>query len=131
AAPAVEETSGGAIGVSNGALREPSPMISADEIRRAGEILIGYLDDRGYLPVPPEHVRLDAQKRQKNVPPEAAFTEAFGLVRTLEPAGVGAADLKDCLLLQLDALERDPELADGHDFQLERALVRNHLKDLE
>jgi RNA polymerase sigma-54 factor len=35
------------------------------------------------------------------------------------------------MLLQLDALERDAELADGHDFLLERTLVKNHLKDLE
>ncbi len=128
---AVHDESGGAIGPTNGAIAAPAPTISADEIRRAGEILIEYLDDRGYLPMPPDQVRVDAAHRQRGVPPEAAFHEAFGLIRTLEPAGVGAADLKDCLLLQLDALERDPELAEGHDFPLERTLVRNHLKDLE
>ena len=106
-------------------------VVSVEEIRKAGTLLIGYLDDRGYLPIAPEHVRADAQKRRRDVPPVAAFHEAFRLVRTLEPPGVGAVDLRDCMLLQLDALERDPDLAHGHDFVLERALVKNHLKDLE
>ena len=101
------------------------------QIRRAGKIVIGYLDDRGYLPVPPEQVARDAEKRHKDVPPVPAFDAAFRLVRTLDPAGVGACDLQDCLMLQLDALQRDPELAAGHDFALERQLVRCHLKDLE
>ena len=103
----------------------------ARDIRQAGGILIGYLDDRGYLPTPPDQVRLDAENRNRDVPPACAFDAAFRLVRTLDPAGVGACDLQDCMLLQLDALERDPELAEGHDFQLERCLIRNHLKDLE
>lgn len=118
-------------GQSNGAIAQPAPFISVEQIRRAGEILIGYLDDRGYLPIAPEHVRADVQKRHRDAPPVPAFTEAFRLVRTLEPPGVGAVDLRDCMLLQLDALERDPELADGHDFPLERALVKVHLKDIE
>lgn len=115
-----------------GAVAGPEAFIAGEQIRRAGEILIGYLDDRGYLPISPEHVRIDAAKRNnKHLPPVAAFHEAFRLIRTLEPAGVGAVDLRDCMLLQLDALERDPELGAGHDFVLERTLVKSHLKDLE
>jgi RNA polymerase sigma-54 factor len=52
------------------------------------------------------------------------------LIQTLEPAGVGARDLRECLLLQIDNLEEDPE-NDDHDFELERRLVSDHLKDLE
>jgi RNA polymerase sigma-54 factor len=44
---------------------------------------------------------------------------------------VGARDLRECLLIQLSALEDDEELAEGHDFDLEYALVSDHLKDLE
>jgi RNA polymerase sigma-54 factor len=43
---------------------------------------------------------------------------------------VGARDLQECWLLQLDAIERDGEMARGHDFDLERTLIREHLKDL-
>jgi RNA polymerase sigma-54 factor len=52
-------------------------------------------------------------------------------VQNLEPPGVGARDLRECLLLQLSALEDDDELSRGHDFDLEYALVTDHLKDLE
>ena len=110
---------------------------TAAEVRRAGEIIVGYLDDRGYLPQPPAAVRQEAADRGRGgrggeLPPASAFDRAFVLLRRhLDPPGVGARDLADCLLLQLDALERDEEMAEGHDFELERALVRCHLKDLE
>ena len=105
------------------------------DVRRAGEILIGYLDDRGYLPQTPCDVRRDAADRGRGasgLPSEQAFARAFDLLRRhLDPPGVGARDLADCLMLQLNALERDEELAEGHDFDLERALITKHLKDLE
>lgn len=44
-------------------------------------------------------------------------------VQTLEPVGVGARDLKECLLIQLTALPGDNAL--------ERTLVESHLVDLE
>lgn len=110
---------------------DPTDGATAEQIRRAGEILIGYLDDRGYLNQALAQVREEVGRRQPDVPPLEAFVVAIELVRTLEPAGIGAANLQDCLLLQLHALERDPELSQGHDFALERMLVTHHLKDLE
>src|SRR5262249_330314 len=59
------------------------------------------------------------------------LTEALRLVQTLEPPGIGARNLRECLLLQLAAIEQDPERAKGHDFELERALITEHLHDLE
>jgi RNA polymerase sigma-54 factor len=107
---------------------------SVADVCRAGEIVIGHLDDRGYLVEPLDAVRQEAVDRGRgaSVPPLEAFEEAHKLIRRhLEPAGVGATGLSDCLLLQLDALERDEELAEGHDFELERQLITKHLKDLE
>jgi RNA polymerase sigma-54 factor len=49
----------------------------------------------------------------------------------MEPAGVGARNLRECLLLQLDAVENDMELIDDHDIDLERLIIRDHMKDLE
>ncbi len=107
---------------------------SAEEVCRAGRMLIGYLDDRGYLPQPIGEVREEIAHRGRgaDVPTVEAFAAALELLRRhLEPAGVGARDLQDCLLLQLDSVERDEELAEGHDFELERLLITKHLKDLE
>src|SRR5690606_2353829 len=58
---------------------------------------------------------------------------AWDLLRTtLEPPGLGAKDLRECLLLQIDAKERSAA-AEGEDvdLSLERTLVDEHLKDIE
>ena len=73
----------------------------------------------------------DIQKESKQPLTMADMTEALKLVQTLEPAGVGARNLQECLLIQLDAVEEDEELSDGHDFALERSLITEHLNDLE
>src|SRR5690606_26774841 len=51
----------------------------------------------------------------------------------LEPAGVGARNIKECLLLQLDAIEREGDADDYEDwdFELQRKLINDHLRDLE
>ncbi len=96
-------------------------------IKKAGEVLIDYIDADGYLRTPFDRIQLE----QRDPIPTDQFQAALKLIQTLDPAGVGARDLSECLLLQLNALEEDEELAEGHDFDLERALVRDHLKDLE
>ena len=105
------------------------------DVCRAGEILIGSVDADGYLRQSIDEVRAFAEKRNRNghaIPPADAFERALHVIQTqLEPAGVGARDLKECLLLQLHHLRRDPERAVGHDFDLETKLIRDHLKDLE
>ncbi|MDB5294935.1 MAG: rpoN [Phycisphaerales bacterium] len=97
------------------------------EVRKAGEAIINYIDPEGYL-----RTDLEAIRAESKVPlsPEA-MTAALTLVQTLEPSGVGARNLSECLLIQLRVIEEDPELAAGHNFELERALIRDHFKDLE
>ena len=48
---------------------------------------------------------------------------ALAAVQRLDPSGVGARDLVECLLLQLDPA--DP------DFALQREIVQHHLRDIE
>jgi RNA polymerase sigma-54 factor len=48
---------------------------------------------------------------------------ALEVVQRLDPAGVGARNLVECLLLQLDPAEPD--------YALEREIVLHHLKDIE
>lgn len=96
-------------------------------VRRAGEILINYIDAEGYFRTSFE----DVQKESKSPVTVADLQEALKLIQTLEPPGVGARNLQECLLLQLDAVEDDEELSEGHDFPLERAPITEHLKDLE
>lgn len=96
-------------------------------VRIAGEQIINHIDADGYL-----RVDFDAVKKESKAPlTDADLTDALQLIQLLEPAGIGARDLKECLLLQLRAVEDDVDLAEGHDLDLERLLVREHLKDLE
>ncbi|HEV2295953.1 MAG TPA: RNA polymerase factor sigma-54 [Tepidisphaeraceae bacterium] len=94
-------------------------------VRAAGEAIINYIDAEGYLRTELEQIAKDSKK------PIALqdLQEALSLVQTLEPPGVAARNVRECLLLQLDALERDGD--EDYDFDLERALISDHLKDLE
>ncbi len=97
-------------------------------VRQAGETLINYIDDEGYF-----RTELEAlQKESKKPLALEDLQAALKLIQTLEPAGVGACNVRECLLLQLAALENDQDdQARDHDFELERKLVEDHLKDLE
>jgi RNA polymerase sigma-54 factor len=104
---------------------------ATESVKRAGEFLISYIDAEGYLRTPLEQIQQEQQSKKKTPVTLDDLRAALRLVQGLEPAGVGARDLGECLRLQLDALEQDEEAAEGHDFELERALVSDHLKDLE
>lgn len=89
---------------------------SEDEYKLA-EILIEYIDDDGYLLTPlteiAESEKVDAKELE----------EVLEFIHEFDPAGVGARDLKECLLVQAKHLEEDT-----HDLV---HLISNHLKDLE
>ncbi|MEO6436190.1 MAG: RNA polymerase factor sigma-54 [Tepidisphaeraceae bacterium] len=95
-------------------------------VRKAGEVLIYNIASDGYLRTPLEQL----QKEAKQPVAVEDLGQALKLLQTLEPPGIGALDLQQCWLLQLDAIERDVEMARGHDFDLERTLIREHIKDL-
>ena len=83
----------------------------------AGEVVIGNIDDDGYLRSVVEELALDA-----GVSPEV-MERALKLVQGFEPLGVGARDLRECLLIQVGAL--------GLGGTLIEQIVRDHLPDLE
>jgi RNA polymerase sigma-54 factor len=90
----------------------------ASRVQSISESIINSLDQRGYLLCPPEELREGLDREVST----SQFDEAFAAVRALDPAGVGAVDLQDCLLLQLS---RDKE-----EYPLECEIIRNHLQDL-
>lgn len=88
-------------------------------IRKAGELIINHVEEDGYLRTPLEEI---AQKREPPFTLEE-MEEALSWVQSLEPAGIAARDLKECLINQIDVLEGD--------HGLERTLVERHLEDLQ
>ena len=67
--------------------------------------LVGGLDDRGFLTQTPADVALQTGLALD------AVQEGLKTLRTFDPAGIGARDLADCLLLQLSAKGRNDSLA--------------------
>ncbi len=101
-------------------------LVEADDnIKEAGEFLIGFLDADGYLRTEEETLLRQAPRGVTKDDLDAALEL---IQRELEPAGVGARDLRECLLLQIDArLRQEPDA----DLEVERLLVHDHLKDIE
>jgi RNA polymerase sigma-54 factor len=120
----------------------------AAEVKRAGEMLIEWLDEDGYLrseaedrhQADPENGHENKALMTRRIPESVArlmeeialscnppiavevLEEALKLVQTMEPAGAGARDLTECLLIQLRA--------SGEEDPLCFELVRNHLNNL-
>ena len=84
------------------------------ETKAAAELVVGTLDGRGYLDVP-----IGTLAEESGMPAER-LAAALEWVQACEPAGVGARDLKECLLLQLPAEDAGNALA--------RRLVAEHLE---
>ncbi len=90
---------------------------SDPEMLQLGTLLIGNLDETGYLKEPLEGLAEGAGVAMDRL--EAALR----LVQSLEPTGVGARDLCECLLLQVDTR---PDL-----HPLAKELIVSHLHELE
>jgi len=99
-------------------LADLSTIIPPQDMQIA-EFLIGSLDERGYLATTVEAVA------------EAFRTDDERVLRILKelqqvaPAGVGARDLRECLLIQLDSLDEP-----GSEAPRVRAILENHFEAL-
>jgi RNA polymerase sigma-54 factor len=95
-----------------------------DAERRAASLILGNLDDDGYLKLP--DVEGDPLIRLSNEcdVPVGVAERTLRKIHQLEPKGCGARDLQECLLIQAAALKdpRAPLLA---------VLLKRHLKLLE
>jgi RNA polymerase sigma-54 factor len=89
----------------------------SEEVRDAAETVIGNLDENGYLMLTPAEIAA----ADGHAPADLA--EALRVVHTLDPAGVGAADLRECLLLQIESM--------GGKGGVAWNIVHDHLKLVE
>jgi RNA polymerase sigma-54 factor len=90
-------------------------VLSADD-RKTAELIIGNIDDDGFLQSTTEEMALNSGI------PQDEFERGLGLIQTFYPAGVGARDLRECLLIQLrrQGKEQSPEYR----------IVSEHMDDL-
>lgn len=67
-----------------------------EEQRQMAQLVIGNIDDHGYL-----QSSLEELASLTNIP-QSQIEQVLKVVQTFHPAGVGARDLRECLLLQLE-----------------------------
>jgi RNA polymerase sigma-54 factor len=104
----------------------------ADSERRFAELVIGNLDEKGYLDLvgierpdgtrTPDLTIEDLAAEAELHPDDAPLV--LEMIQAFDPIGVGARDLRECLLIQA----RVAGYEDG-DFELE--IIKNHLQHLE
>ena len=103
------------------------------ELQPIAQMIIGNIDDYGYLKTPLEELSVSI-----SVPVEKIL-ETLTYIQTFDPPGIGARDLRECLMLQLERSKKQetleyriirdfmealgkrriPEIADGTDCEVD------------
>jgi len=94
-----------------------SVSICSEQVQKAAEVIIGNLDENGYLMATLEEIAQSGGYTADDV------EEALAVVQEFDPPGVGARDLKECLLLQLKLIDPQNTLA--------QQVISDHLKMLQ
>jgi RNA polymerase sigma-54 factor len=84
--------------------------------RKTAELIIGNIDDNGFLQITPEEMAMNTGIPQED------FENMLTLIQSFYPPGVGARDLRECLLIQLKR--------DGKQSSLEYKIIHDHMLDL-
>jgi RNA polymerase sigma-54 factor len=87
-----------------------------DEQRPIAEMVIGNIDDYGYLKATVEEMAMSTSIPQEKI------LEVLKIIQSFYPTGVGARDLRECLMLQLERA--------GRDKTIEYKIVRDYMDAL-
>jgi RNA polymerase sigma-54 factor len=128
--PSYEQTVAKATSLEEHLLWQLSLSGLSEREKAIGRLLIGNLDDDGYLRISLAEVVNGTEFS------EAEAESVLKDIQTFDPTGVGARDLPECLLLQLGHLGKNPMGSLGaRPGALKGAVVEgiilHHLKDLE
>ncbi len=95
---------------------------------KIGTYIIGNLDDSGYLSRPITGVMDDLLFSQNLDVSEEEVLEVLHIIQDFEPAGVGATNLQECLLIQLRRLQEDNEDEDV-DYTLPIIIIEQYFNE--
>src|SRR5713226_5409935 len=115
--PSFEKFLSSATGLTDHLAWQLSLTICSDTVRELAESIIGNLDENGYLTASPEELAQNGKYSQDDL------DDAIAVVQDFDPIGVGAKDLRECLLLQLKAFDPQNTLA--------QQVVSEHLKQVQ
>ena len=95
-------------------LKQKDQSFYSQEVKGLIELLISYLDERGYLRVSPSELAL------KNNISFMKILKALKALQSFEPWGVGARNLEECLLIQMKQKKiEEPRLKQLISYHLE------------
>lgn len=115
--PSFEKFLSSPAGLTDHLMWQLSVTICSDSVKEIAENIIGNLDENGYLVASVEELRENEKYSQDD------FDDALAVVQEFDPIGVGARDLRECLLLQLKAFDPQNTLA--------QQIVSDHLKQVQ
>src|SRR5260221_2156355 len=115
--PSVEKFLSSPAGLTEHLTWQLSVTICSDNVRELVESIIGNLDENGYLTASTEELTQNGRYSQDDL------DDALAVVQDFDPIGVGARDLRECLLLQLKAFDPQNTLA--------QQIVSEHLKQVQ
>jgi RNA polymerase sigma-54 factor len=97
------------------------------ELKNAAELIIGNLNEDGYLTASvdelAEALMEFAMGATASFDPPAVIEQARLLIARFDPVGVGARDLRECLLWQLEAQRRELEILAARHAKAETAAL--------
>jgi RNA polymerase sigma-54 factor len=115
--PSFEKFLSSSTGLADHLTWQLSVTISSDTVKELAENIIGNLDENGYLTASTEELLQEGKYTQDDL------DDALAVVQDFDPIGVGARDLRECLLLQLKAFDPTNSLA--------QQIVSEHLKQVQ
>ena len=98
-----------------------------DKKYKIGTYIIGNIDDSGYLSRPIAGIMDDLLFTQNLDVTEEEVMEVLHIIQEFDPAGVGATNLQECLLIQLRRLEEDDE--DDVDYTLPILVIEQYFNE--
>ena len=88
-----------------------------EEEEKIGSLIIGNLNKDGYRDIPVEELISTSGSTPDKV------NQVLSLIKTFDPIGVGASDLKECLLIQAEHFKLDNTIVTD--------IIKNHVNHLE
>ncbi len=101
-------------------LEQLSLNVENDKDYNIGDIIISSFDNDGYLTMPIAELVAGMKSEIGSL---SDFMRLLKQIQDYDPPGIGAIDIQECLLLQVNSLKRNTGLA--------TEVIKNHFKDLE
>ncbi len=115
--PSYEQTLARPVSLADHLLWQLGLVSLTEREREIGTVLIGNIEDNGYLETPLEEIAGSL------CVPAAEVEAVLKVIQGFDPAGVGARNLTECLLIQIGPL--------GLSGSLVETLIKHHLENLE